>query len=150
VNAEPGHLASPGRRLGGLLIDFAVLAVIVVPIMALTGGFRDALAGHEPAMNRKLIYGGLTIAVWMVLNAQLLAAKGQTIGKRAVGTRIVDLQGGVPPLGKLLVLRYLIPWLAGTVPFLGGIFGLADGLFVFRKDRRCIHDHLAGTRVLDA
>jgi uncharacterized RDD family membrane protein YckC len=150
VSASPGNLASPGKRLGGVLIDFVVLAVIVVPIMALTGGFRDALGGHEPPVNRKLIYGGLTIAVWMVLNAQLLAAKGQTIGKRAVGTRIVDLQGGVPPLGKLLVLRYLVPCIAGTVPFLGGIFGLVDGVFVFRKDRRCIHDHLAGTRVLDS
>jgi len=150
VSAEPGNLAGPGRRLGGMLVDLVVVAVIVVLIMALTGGFRDVLGGHEPPMSGKLIYGGLTIAVWLVLNAQLLAAKGQTIGKRAVGTRIVDLQGGIPPLGKLLVLRYLIPWLVGIVPFLGGIFGLADGLFVFRKDRRCIHDHLAGTRVLDA
>jgi hypothetical protein len=32
---------------------------------------------------------------------------------------------------------------------LGGILSLADMLFILRKDRRCIHDLVAGTQVLN-
>jgi uncharacterized RDD family membrane protein YckC len=150
MNGEPGNLASLGKRLGGLIIDIVAVCVIVVPIMLLTGLFRGGFTHLDVSMGRRVIYGCLTIGVWLVLNYRLLAEKGQTIGKKVVGTRIVDLQGGLPPVGKLIALRYLVPWLAGTIPYLGGLFSLADALFIFGAERRCIHDHLAGTRVVNA
>ena len=150
MNGESGNLASLGKRLGGFLIDFGIVVVIVVPIMLFTGGLRDAFARHDFSMGRRAIYTCLSVGVWLVLNFRLLAEKGQTIGKKVVGTRIVDLQGGLPPVGRLLALRYLVPWLVGSIPYLGGLFSLADALFIFGRERRCIHDHLAGTRVVNA
>jgi uncharacterized RDD family membrane protein YckC len=31
---------------------------------------------------------------------------------------------------------------------LGGLLAVVDVLFVFRRDRRCLHDLVAGTRVV--
>ncbi len=62
--------------------------------------------------------------------------------------RIVDLNGAVLPVQRLLGLRYLPWWAASIVPFVGGLFALIDALFIFRKDHRCIHDHIAGTKVV--
>jgi hypothetical protein len=31
----------------------------------------------------------------------------------------------------------------------GTFLVLVDVLFIFRKDRRCVHDHIAGTRVVN-
>ena len=40
-------------------------------------------------------------------------------------------------------------WLAGRVPVVGILLRLVDILAIFRPDRRCIHDHLAKTKVID-
>jgi hypothetical protein len=34
------------------------------------------------------------------------------------------------------------------VPILGAIFWITDSLFIFRADRRCLHDLMAGTKVV--
>ena len=149
MNGEPGSLASRGRRLGGAVIDIAIVLAIVLPISFFTGGSRELLAAQEIPAAKKILYACLVVVVWVVLNARLLASRGQTIGKTVVGTRIVDLQGGLLPFGKLLALRYLVPWIIGAIPSLGNLFNLADVLFIFARDRRCLHDHLAGTRVVN-
>lgn len=150
MSGEPANLASRGKRLGGILIDAGVLLVILVPIALFSVGLRALFGRDAVSPGRRLLLECVAAAVWFVLNGPLLATKGQTIGKKAVGTRIVDLQGGLPPLSHLLALRYIVPWLVGAVPFLGGLFSLADALLVFGPERRCIHDYLAGTRVVNA
>jgi uncharacterized RDD family membrane protein YckC len=149
MNELPGSLAGPRKRLAGAAIDGILVVAVIVPIMLFTGGFREMAAGRAFSWRQELIWGGLAVAVWLVLNGRLLAEKGQTIGKRAVGTRIVDLQGGLPAVGKLFGLRYLLPWLIGGIPGLGRLFSLVDPLFVFGAERRCLHDYLAGTRVVN-
>jgi uncharacterized RDD family membrane protein YckC len=86
----------------------------------------------------------------LALNGYLLFKRGQTIGKVAVKTRIVDLSGNIPHFGKLLVLRYLVPALVAQIPIVGSLTILVDILFIFGKEHRCLHDYLAGTRVIDA
>jgi uncharacterized RDD family membrane protein YckC len=36
------------------------------------------------------------------------------------------------------------------LPTVGPFAGLIDVLFIFLKDRRCLHDHIAGTVVVRA
>lgn len=38
----------------------------------------------------------------------------------------------------------------GSIPFLAALPSLIDVLFIFRKDRRCVHDLIAGTQVMRA
>ncbi len=50
---------------------------------------------------------------------------------------------------KTLLLRAIVNGMIGMVPYVGGIYGLIDSLFIFREDRRCVHDLIAGTKVVD-
>ncbi|HEY2572923.1 MAG TPA: RDD family protein, partial [Verrucomicrobiaceae bacterium] len=92
----------------------------------------------------------LTELVFLILNGFLLFRKGQTIGKLAMGTKIVGLEGNIPDFGRIYMLRYFLIRLVRQIPILGGLFGLVDALVIFGKDRRCLHDYIAGTRVIVA
>jgi uncharacterized RDD family membrane protein YckC len=67
-----------------------------------------------------------------------------------VKTKIVDLSGNIPHFEKLLVLRYLVLGLVTQIPIIGSLAGLVNALFIFGKERRCVHDYMAGTRVVEA
>jgi uncharacterized RDD family membrane protein YckC len=47
-----------------------------------------------------------------------------------------------------VLIRGIVNWIIGAVPMFGGLYSIADVLFIFGKDRRCLHDLLAGTRVV--
>jgi hypothetical protein len=34
------------------------------------------------------------------------------------------------------------------IPFIGNFVNLADALFIFGEEHRCLHDHIAGTKVI--
>jgi uncharacterized RDD family membrane protein YckC len=65
-----------------------------------------------------------------------------------ISVRIVSSDGDAPGFGRIIGLRIMVPAFIGSVPLLGPIFSLLDALFIFREDKKCIHDHLAGTNVV--
>jgi uncharacterized RDD family membrane protein YckC len=75
---------------------------------------------------------------------------GQTWGKKWLKVKIVDLQGRKPHFARLLFLRYAPTRIVAITPIAGPWIALVDDLLIFREDKRCIHDHLAGTRVVVA
>ena len=85
---------------------------------------------------------------FVLLHGYYLKIGGQTIGKKIVGIRIADLDNNIPTLAKILGLRYLPIQVVALIPIVGVLCTLADVLFIFRQDRRCIHDLIAGTRVV--
>ncbi len=149
MNEETTNLASRWKRLGGVLIDTLLASVIIVPIMLATGIFQQIFSEQQLTIGQQATLFVVGWVVFLLLNGYLLFKKGQTIGKVVVKTRIVDLSDNVPSFGKLIVLRYLILGLAGQIPILGGLVGLVNVLFIFGKKRRCIHDYMAGTRVIN-
>ena len=103
--------------------------------------------------NGKPLGIGLSIAVFIGLiawNCVLLARNGQTIGKKASNIRIVRSDGSDAGFARLFFLRMMLFWALNAVPFIGPVFSLVNILFIFREDRRCIHDLLADTMVVDA
>ena len=91
-----------------------------------------------------------TASLFLLLNGYLLAKQGQTIGKKMVGTRIVsNADESLLSLGQVFGLRYLPMYLIALIPLVGNVVTLADCLFIFRKDKRCIHDIIAGTKVVN-
>ena len=87
--------------------------------------------------------------IFFVLHGFLLQQYGQTIGKRIMGIAIVTMDNQKPAFFMLIVQRYLSQWVMGMVPVIGILLRLADILAIYRPDRRCIHDHLAKTKVID-
>ena len=150
MNEVTSNLASRWKRLGGALIDSVIAMVIIVPIMLATGVLQRAFSGDGMTVGQQAAFFVVGWAVFLILNGYLLFNRGQTIGKVAVKTKIVDLKGNLPNFGKILVLRYLILGLVSQIPFVGGIAGLINALFIFGKERRCLHDYMAGTRVVEA
>lgn len=134
-------------RLGAVLLDSAVIVVpaIVVAIAMPSLSLRQSGSGSE------IVFGilGLGILAFFAYQLYLLYAHGQTLGKKLLGIKIVRSDGSRAGLGRIIALRYLVPGLIGAIPFIGFIFSLADPLFIFGEEKRCIHDMFADTIVVD-
>ena len=150
VAGQELRLGGRGERLAASFIDGFIAILLVLPIMYSMGIFDYALRGQEAPMLLNLGASAAGFMVFVLVQGYPLAQAGQTWGKRLLKLRIVDLAGNKPDMARLLGLRYGTSQLAVLVPFLGPFYSLVDALFIFRDDRRCIHDHIAGTRVVVA
>lgn len=148
------ELAGRGTRLGASLIDGIIMLVIMVPLMFVGGYWTAAMeagqSGQGIGFGTTLLWVAISFVVFAVVQSMPLNASGQTWGKKALKIKIVDLNGNKPPLGQLLGVRYLPIQAVGVIPFLGSIIQLVDVLLIFRSDRRCGHDLIAGTKVVHA
>lgn len=145
----PGEheLASRWLRLGGAIIDGLIIGLAFWAIMYVFYWEAATTGTLSLADNVILALGGSV--VFLLINGYLLHSSGQTVAKRLLGMRIVSVHDGkILPLGRLFALRYLPVQLAPYVPILGPIFGLVNVLFIFGSEKRCIHDYMAGTRVV--
>ena len=83
----------------------------------------------------------------MVYQLVLLTKQGQTIGKKLLGIKIALKETGENGGFATNVLkRGLLSGLLNLIP----LYFLVDSLFIFREDRRCVHDLIAGTVVVKA
>jgi len=154
-----GELADPGMRLLAWLLDgvFGVLAAapggMMIGLSVLLEAVRNPM-NAQIEMTPHVMHGLLVLfaggIVLLVIQVWLLTTRGQSLGKLIFGLRIVnDRTGANPGFLRAVVLRWLVPELITTfIPVFGGFFFLVDSLFVFRSDRRCVHDLIAGTRVV--
>jgi len=147
VAGEQG-LAGRGQRLGAAIIDAIIGFVAALPIMSVLGTWSYVQRGVEPPLSATLTSIVLGFTVFALVHGFFLKKNGQTVGKKLVGIRIVGLDERVPTLGRLLGLRYLPVMLVSVVPVIGAFAAIVDVLFIFRSDRRCIHDLIAGTKVV--
>lgn len=150
ATASDVALAGRGQRLGAVLIDALLGMAAAVPWFLLTGVWDYVRQGQTPPV--ALTIGGAVygFVAFVLIHGYFLKQRGQTVGKKLLRVRIADMQGGVPPLPVLLGKRYLPVQLVGTIPIVGPLLTIVDALFIFREDRRCVHDHIAGTRVVAA
>lgn len=106
--------------------------------------------GDGPVQNivAQILGGVVGILLFLAVQGYFLATRSQTIGKMALGTKIVADGGGTFPFGELYTKRYLILQLVALIPFIGGLIGLVDAVMIFRSNRKCLHDDIAGTKVI--
>ena len=143
------QVAGPGTRLAAVLLDgllFAPLAIVV----ALSGITARASSGtgRDPIYAGAMALIGLYVLLLAGYQIYLLSTRGQTLGKRWMKVRIVKLDGSAPGFVHAVLLRSVVSGLPRVIPVVGSIFSLIDALFIFRQDRRCIHDMIASTRVV--
>jgi len=144
-----GGLASRGSRLAAAIVDTVISLLVAVPIMFYSGYLRSLAAGDPVSFRAQLAIAAAMFLAFVLINGSWLAKYGQTVGKRAVGIRIVNvLDDRVPKLSTLLGRRYGLVWLVSLIPVIGTLVGVVDDLLVFRNDRRCLHDLIAGTKVV--
>ncbi len=157
--AEP--LADPGTRLLCWLLDIVFSIIVTIPgamlfgTAALTNLMRNPYSvptevSAKMALGSLLMFfGGLVL---FVVQLWLLSTRGQTLAKRIFGIRIVNVADNTNPgFVRAVLLRWFVPSLITVlIPIFGLLFFVVDSCFVFRPDHRCIHDLIAGTKVVKA
>lgn len=146
-------LAGRGQRLAAKLLDGLAEMILLFPIALALGivSYFELMASGEIDMfpiNIAMQMAAAGFMVHLLLHSYLLYFYGQTIGKRIMGIAIVNSANKVPGYNRIIGLRYLPFYLLGQIPGLSTL-ALVDVLFIFREDRRCLHDMMAGTRVID-
>lgn len=148
---DQNDLATRGARLGGSFVDGFVVMLVVWPSMYFMGMFNQQVVDGTQDYVYTLLGGLSGFAVFLVVNGYFLATRGQTVGKIIAGTRIVSIEDRkILPLWRVVLLRVVPVSVASLVPVVGALLTLIDPLFIFRRDYRCVHDHIAGTVVVKA
>src|SRR5262249_35652676 len=103
-------LASLGARLGGALLDGFVSLIFLGP-----GYFLVINAGEESTIGLAILAVGALFL--LVIQVSLLSMHGQSIGKKMVGTRIVNFEDGkTAGFVRAFLLRSFVPGLIGAIP----------------------------------
>lgn len=142
------RLATPGSRVAAHLIDIALVGLgsllgsaLLLAILA-EGGV--SAAPYEWAISGFAAFavpiGGVQLA--------LVHQNGQSVGKRIMKVRVVTLDGQLPGVWRVLILRNVAPWVLGVVPLIGVIFRIANIAALFSDGNRALHDRFAGTKVM--
>jgi uncharacterized RDD family membrane protein YckC len=127
------------RRAVALIVDLFVVVILWSIGTQLAAGF----ARRAPRFD--LVAQAFGRAWQLVVPAAYFVlchgTSGQTLGKRLLGARVLDESGA--PIGYLRALGRCLATIVAAVPF-----GLGLVMAGFRRDRRGLHDFLAGTRVV--
>ena len=97
------------------------------------------------------VYAGLFAL--LLVQALLILFRGQNLGKLLTGVKVVRADDDGPAgFARGVMLRFALPvsvfFLLNVAFPLGFLFIALDYAFLFRADRRCLHDLIAGTRVV--
>ena len=146
---------SPGLAIG---VVGAIVAMLMLPGMF--AGKFDPAAGGMMAFGLFMLLAFAALIGWLIWNIVLVYKYGQTVGKRAMGIRVVRMDGSRVSFARFFFLRWLAVAVASAIvakifgamhmPLLANLTGLVDCLFIFGAAHRCIHDYIADTQVVTA
>ncbi|MFD3947067.1 RDD family protein [Streptomyces sp. NPDC058579] len=111
----PGSIARPGRRIGALVVDWALCMVIAYGLV--TDGYSQAT-------------GNWALVILLVLSVLTVGTIGSTPGKRIFGLRVASVTGG-----RLGILRVLLRSV---------LVCLAIPALIWDRDGRGLHDRFSG------
>jgi len=161
---QENELASRITRLGAAMLDGILVWLVFGPILYLNHYYKlsSQLASQLAPQNVGLFEAiGMNVlgeVAFLAINGYTLATRGQTIGKLIGKIQIVDFNSSkLVPVWKLFVLRHLWKFPFGIITLL--IPGSLDTqifwgittigiLMIFGPARRCLHDYIAGTKVI--
>ena len=122
-----GPRASFGRRFVAALIDGILLGIV---------------SGILTALNRNLGYAVETLLSLAYFTYLEGSSSGQTIGKKAMGIRVIDFAGGGSIGHGRAFIRWIGRFVSGIACLLGYFWMLWD------KEKQTWHDKLATTVVV--
>ena len=137
--------------MGALADGFATI-VFAGPgfVLFVAGGGEEGIDRESPLAFVGVGVIGLGFLALLAVQLYLVATRSQSIGKYFLKTQIHDCETNAPAsFVKCFLLRGVVNSLLGAIPCIGGIYSLADILFIFGEEHRCLHDRIAGTYVVD-
>lgn len=153
--------ATLGQRFLGAIIDGLIMVPIVlvtVFLVALADGlsikedglgiifFKFAEAGFLTNLVTSLLFMG----AYMGVQWNFWSSTSQSIGKKLMKTQIVNLDGTPADVKTIAFKRYLpiIVATSFTPENLSNVIAFLDAVLIFRRERNCLHDDIAKTRVV--
>ncbi|RYY02571.1 MAG: RDD family protein [Gammaproteobacteria bacterium] len=164
INRGPiDNTASYGKRFAAFMLDSLLIGMAVAIMFEYLGLGPDQAQATDMETAIKLMAAKLEALsktqqylllifpylMFFILHGFSLFQSGQTIGKRIVGIAIVTLDNQKPAFLPLIFNRYLTQWVIGLVPGFGFLLRVADILAIFWTNKRCVHDLIAKTKVID-
>lgn len=148
AEAGPAALESvgPWPRFGARIIDGLVLFVPnLLVALVLTGGSSSNFAMGEGFDG--FLVGIVTTLIGFGYAVWLESSRGQTVGKMALGIKVIDVQGRVP--SPEVAGRRNAWLLLSVIPLLGGLIALVVAIWIgvsISSDpfNRGVHDNFAG------
>ncbi|WP_426687621.1 RDD family protein [Rhodanobacter ginsengiterrae] len=142
--------AGRGKRLGAALLDGLISLIWLAPVVWAGYMALDVRRGLKPAgpMVALMLLGLALMVTIVVVNCLMLHRSGQTIGKRALDMAVVRTDGSRIGLARYIFLRVVPLTVLSMIPFLK-LVNLVDPLLIFGKEKRCLHDLIADTIVVD-
>ncbi|MEO5728295.1 MAG: RDD family protein [Byssovorax sp.] len=130
--------AERGTRWWARFVDQLLWAATAIPFAVVFYGTKEPFGAAL----------GVLCLAFIIYQWYLVSTTGQTIAKKWMGIKVVKMDGSPCGFVHGVLLRELILLGAGLIPFVGKLVGLVDSLMIFGEARRCMHDHIAGTKVV--
>lgn len=136
------------RRFFAFTIDFIVYFLSSLPFYILKIVVFDAKNVFN--LTTSILSIAWSIMMFALLNGYLIKTYGQTIGKWLCNIYIAENGRVVPAsFSKIFLKRYLPILIIVGINYIGLILLLVDLLSIFKDDKRCFHDLIADTQVLN-
>ena len=137
-----GHFAGAVSRFLAYVTDVAVGTAVYVLAVAGAGFVVSVVTSKSVSWNRANIVVEILYFAWMFLYfAYSWAASGKTLGMAALGVRVVSADGADASARQAVIRTLAFP-----LSFL--LLGLGFLGILVQKDRRALHDLIAGTAVV--
>lgn len=151
----PQELATRWQRFAANFLDNILLAIVAIPFAILAYAVislwipLETLTTVQDEILSSVIVLPLLLAGLLGLHGYLLATRGQSIGKYALGIQVVDNdEGRILRLTSIVLKRYFPVFAMQLIPFVGRFLILIDALMIFGQEQRCLHDNIANTKVI--
>jgi uncharacterized RDD family membrane protein YckC len=146
---QPGSLdlGSIGRRFGALWLDGFLTSMasyaLLIPLMIVVGAVGTAESGESDAVTGflSLLVYPIALGIPLVYEGWMLTLRSQTLGKMALGVKVVTPEGGPISTGQAWGRTALKVVLASCM-------GITYIPALMTRERTCLHDMIAGTRVV--
>ncbi len=144
-----GPRAGFWRRFGAAFIDGILLGIVNFGISAAFGQKLLETTNGNGTTSVHFQASGAAFIIELVIAVAYFAyfeggASGQTLGKRALGIRVIDYSSGGPIGYGRAVLRFFARYLSAAVCLLGYLWMLWD------KEKQTWHDKIATDLVVPA
>lgn len=140
-------LADRGTRWFARFIDGILSSAVALPI-AFFLIFREQdpmRAAQNPLFGLAFWAAALPVAIYQW---SLITRTGQSLGKKWMKLRIVKTDGSPVDFVSGVAAREWAMTIIGFIPFVGGLISFVGILMIFGEERRCLHDRIAGTKVV--
>jgi len=137
-----GHYAGIATRLAAFLIDVLVAATLFTIGGRIVEYVLSALLGRTVLLSNAPVLSAVVVPLWFLLYfAYPVAISGKTTGMALVGLEVVTKDGRDVDGRRALIRTIFLPL---SVAFVG----IGALIIVLNRERRALHDLIAGTAVV--